>query len=156
MVDWQDEIKSAIADFTDVAALAGERIALSDLKLEYLEAPHRPPTRLPPGYMAIYGFWGDGEWLKVGKAGPKSNARYTSMHYTGNAPSTLLGSLMADPHMLRVSGFDPRTPRVWIETACHRVNILVPARMSRELLSLLEAFLHVRLRPRYEGKQKAK
>jgi hypothetical protein len=153
MVDWRDEVRDALAAVVQVAELAGETIALSDIKQEYLGAPHRPPTRLPTGYMAIYGFWGDGEWLKVGRAGPKSNARYASIHYTGNAQSTLLGSLMADPHMLRVSGFDPRAPRVWIETACHRVNILMPARMSRELLSLLEAFLHVRLRPRYEGKQ---
>ena len=68
-----------------------------------------------------------------------------------SAPSTLAGSLVADPGMLTVAGFDPKAPGVWIKAATHRVNVLMPDSRQRELLSLLEAFLHLRLRPRYEG-----
>lgn len=102
--------------------------------------------------MAVYGFWGDGRWLKIGKVGPNSNARYTSQHYiAGSALSTLAGSLAKDTAMNGVVGFDPRAPGVWIRASTHRVNILLPATRERALLSLLEAFLHLRLRPRYEG-----
>jgi len=102
--------------------------------------------------MAVYGFWNDGIWLKLGKAGPKSQARYTSQHYNkGNAQSTLAGSLTNDPQMRVVAGFDLQNPGAWIKVSTCRVNILLPSQRRKELLSLLEAFLHVRLRPRYEG-----
>ena len=43
-------------DFRHVAKLAGFSLAASDLTIESLSAPHRPPTRLPPGTMAVYLF----------------------------------------------------------------------------------------------------
>ena len=96
-------------------------------------------------------FWGDGAWLKIGKVGPKSNARYVNQHYNaGSAQSTLAGSLTSDPYMLTVQGFDPLSAGDWIRQSTHRVNILLPATRRPELLSLLEAFLHARLHPRYE------
>ncbi|BCS32691.1 hypothetical protein TBR22_A19130 [Luteitalea sp. TBR-22] len=101
--------------------------------------------------MAVYGFWGHGRWLKVGIAGPKSGARFCSQHYrAGSAPSTLAASLAADPEMAAIAGFDPADAGAWIKSATHRVNILMPTSEPRELLALLEAFLHLRLRPRYE------
>jgi len=152
MNDWRAEIESARTAFVTVAKLAGEPISPDEIAIEYLSAPHRPPSHLPTGKMAVYGFWGDGVWLKIGKVGPNSNARYTSQHYNaGSTRSTLAGSLASDPHMLKVAGFDPRAPGNWIKATTHRVNILLPSQRPIELLSLLEAFLHLRLRARYEG-----
>jgi len=151
MTAWREEVDSAIVSFTTVAGLAGNPISKADFEVEYLPAPHRPPTRLPAGKMAAYGFWGDGVWLKIGRTGPKSKARFTSQHYNpGSAMSTLAGSLAKDPHRLTVIGFDLHAPGAWIITATHRVNILLPAHKQIKLLALLEAFLHLRLRPRYE------
>jgi hypothetical protein len=152
MTDWCDEVKSALTSFVAVAKLAGDPISEAEMEIEYLKAPHRPPTRLPAGKMAIYGFWGDGGWLKIGKAGPNSAARYTSQHYNlRSTPSTLAKSLASDPHMRTVKGFDQQDPGVWIKANTHRVNILLPSQRPREFLALMEAFLHLRLRPRYEG-----
>lgn len=151
MSDWRSEIDTALDLFTTVAELAGDPILPGEILVEYQEAPHRPPSRLPAGRMAVYCFWGDDCWLKVGKAGRNSNARYTSRHYNpGSAQSTLAASLAKDPRMLRVTGFDSRAPGTWIRLSTHRANLLVPAERSPEFLSLLEAFLHLRLRPRYE------
>jgi hypothetical protein len=152
MTGWRDEVEQALTDFEIVARLAGDPIFRAEIEVEYLDAPHRPPSRLPAGKMAVYGFWSDGDWLKVGKVGPNSNARYTSQHYNAeSAMSTLAGSLVNDPRMRTVAGFEPLAPGVWIKAATHRVSILLPAHRERALLSLLEAFLHLRLRPRYEG-----
>ncbi len=135
-----------------MAELAGDPIARDEIEIIYLPAPHTRPSRLPVGKMAAYGFWGNGRWLKIGKAGPNSNARYTSQHYiAGSAMSTLAGSLASDPHMTTVPGFDPQAPGAWIKAATHRVNILLPSHREKALLSLLEAFLHLRLKPRFEG-----
>lgn len=152
MTDWRDDIERAVTAFLAVAELAGDSISRDEITTEYLSAPHTPPTRLPSGKLAVYGFWGDGEWLKIGKAGPKSKARYTSQHYNpDSAPSTLARSLRSDKRMSTVAGFDPQAPGAWIRTSTCRVNILIPVHKRKELPSLLEAFLHLRLRPRYEG-----
>lgn len=100
--------------------------------------------------MAVYAFWGDGGWLKVGKVGPNSNVRYTSQHYLGgSARSTLAASLTASPP--NDEDFDPNQVGAWMRERTCRLNILMPATRPKELLSLLEAFLHLRLRPRFEG-----
>lgn len=152
MSDWREEIERAIADFETVARLAGDPVASTDLRTEFLTSPHQSPKSLPIGLMAVYGFWGDGCWLKIGKAGPNSNARYTSQHYNaGSANSNLAKSLASDTRMSAIAAFDRATPGMWIRATTHRVNILMPATRHKELLSLLEAFLHLRLKPRYEG-----
>ncbi len=127
IANWRDDIERAVIDFVAVAELADDPIAIADISIEYLPAPHRPKSLLV-GMMAVYGFWGDGSWLKIGKAGPRSNARYGSQHYNaGSAKSTLAGSLAGDPHMLAVQGFDPLSAGDWIRQSTHRVNILMPA-----------------------------
>jgi hypothetical protein len=148
MIDWRSDIETAVSDFLTVAGLANEPIDAADIECEFLDMPHVPPKRLPRGKMAVYCFWGDGQWLKVGKVGPNSNARYTSQHYTGSAQSTLAGSLAGDQ---RITGFSPAAPKAWITANTHRANLLLDANRSKTLLSLLEVFLHARLRPRYEG-----
>jgi hypothetical protein len=90
MTDWRDEIENAINSFLLVTEIACDPISRNEIEVEYLVAPHRPPIRLPINKMAAFGFWGAGMWLKIGKAGPNSNARYTSQHYNaGSAQSTL-------------------------------------------------------------------
>ena len=152
IASWREQIMEALSDFKVVSELAKNPLTVTGESVEFCSAPHRPPSRLPVGKMAVYGFWWDGEWLKIGKAGPKSNARYTNQHYNPNsAVSTLAASLVRDKKMVGVPDFARSTPGDWIKSATSRVNILLPANNSKALLSLLEAFLHTRLKPRYEG-----
>ena len=149
--NWKAEAEAALADFVQVAHLAGYSLSAADLVVEFLSSPHRPPSRLPSGKMALYAFFGNGRWLKVGIAGHKSQARYTSQHYNpGSAPSTLAASLMNDAEMACCDGFSMDAPGAWIQSSCHRLNVLIDAEHGRPLLALLEAFLHARLKPRYE------
>lgn len=151
MSDWRAEITDALAAFETMAELARVPIRYDQFELAFLEAPHKPPSSLPAGRMAIYGFWSGGAWLKIGMAGAKSQARYISQHYNkGSAPSTLAASLVNDPGMTDIIGFDSAAPGTWIKSSCNRVNILISAEYGRDMLALLEAFLHVRLRPRHE------
>lgn len=151
MSNWKEEIEDALTDFVTVARLARHKIGREELTVNYMEAPHRPPSHLPLGNMAVYGFCVDGHWLKIGLAGPKSNARYTSQHYNPNsALSTLAASILRDPSISINSDFNSGAPGDWIKSACGRVNILLDSRHGLLLLALLEAFLHVRLKPRYE------
>lgn len=148
---WMREIESAVSDFSEVARLAGDTLAAPRWNVENLPAPHRQPG-LPGGKMAIYAFWGDGGWLKVGKVGPNSDARYRSQHYApGRARSSLAQSLLNDADCSARCLIDVASCADWIKANTHRCNILLPATEPKSLLSLFEAFLLHRLKPRYEG-----
>ncbi|KAA0213820.1 MAG: hypothetical protein DYG94_11525 [Leptolyngbya sp. PLA3] len=144
-------MEDALRAFEQVAALAGHSLRPGELEVQFLAAPHQPPTALPSGRMAVYCFGFGDEWLKIGKAGPKSGPRFTSHHYNTSAPSTLAKSLIADSRMGSVADFRPERAGDWIRQRTHRVNLLLPSRRDGTLLALLEAFLHARFKPRYEG-----
>jgi hypothetical protein len=149
-MSWDPE--SALTDFKTVAKLAGVELSDDDLRIELLPAPHLAPTRLPSGMMAVYVFSRGNEVLKVGKVGPNSHARYTSQHYNpGSAMSTLAGSLLADRDRLGLLDLDQSEISGWIKANVDRVNFIVSASLGIHVLTLLEAFLQCRLKPRYEG-----
>lgn len=151
MSDWQAQMEAALSEFTKVAALAGHMIPLDEIEAEFRAAPHRSSS-LPLGKMAVYAFWGDGEWLKIGRVGANSNARYNSQHYSpGRANGSLANSLCRDERICTNPGFSEETCSDWIRANTHRCNLLISAKHPKSLLSLLEAFLHHRLKPRYEG-----
>jgi hypothetical protein len=129
MNDWRKEMQNALAAFITVTDLAGVPIRLDELQVEFLPAPHKQPSSLPSGKMAIYAFWSNDEWLKIGKAGSNSGPRYISQHYTGSAMSTLAGSLANDIHMNDVEGFDKLKPGEWIKKSTSRVNMLSATRV---------------------------
>jgi hypothetical protein len=149
--DWRADIETSLGEFSEVLAIAGHGDDADCWKIEYLPAPHRP-SGLPRGYMAIYCFWGDGEWLKIGKVGANSDARYRSQHYApGRARSSLAQSLLLDVDLAGRCNITAESCSEWIKGQSHRCNILVPATQSPSFLALLEAYLHFRLKPRYEG-----
>lgn len=151
MADWRSDIENAVTSFLAVAELASDSISSNEVVIEYMDAPHKPKS-LPAGKMAVYGFWGDGSWLKFGIAGPNSGPRYLSQHYNKDSSRSNLAKLLAnDPRMLNVAGFDANDRGRWIRNVTHGVNILISAQREYKLLSLLEAFLHLLLNPRYEG-----
>jgi hypothetical protein len=84
MSDWRHQCNLAIEDFRKVCELALVDLSRNCPSVEFLAAPHRPPSRLPMGKIAVYAFHWDDTWLKAGVAGPKSNARYTNQHYRAN------------------------------------------------------------------------
>ena len=86
MNDWRAQMANAVADFVSGDQPADYTLPAADIEIEYLAAPHHP-SGLPSGKMAVCAFWGDGDWLMIGIAGAKSNARYQSQHslYTTHA-----------------------------------------------------------------------
>jgi hypothetical protein len=141
-----------IEDFLKVAALAGVRLSASDVEVETALAPHRPPARLPLGKMAVYVFSHGATTLKVGKAGPNSTARYSSQHYNAaSAPSTLASSLLKEGGNIGVSGLSVESAGGWIRANTNRTNFLLRIECGIPVLTLLEAFLQCRLKPKFEG-----
>ena len=138
-------------DFVQIAALAGMEIQVSDIDIEELATAHRQPKALPIGKQAVYLFMYRDRCLKVGKAGPKSSARYCSQHYGLRAPSTLAKSLIRERGVDGATAITDSNVRSWICEHTDRVNFLIPERHGIWAISLLEVFLQCRLRPRFEG-----
>ncbi len=142
--------------------LAGVDLNRRELRYEVLPAPHRRPNALPADSQAIYAFFFGDTCLNVGKAGPKTQARFTSQHYGDNAPSTLAKSIIKErgpilrlvPERVRVEVEALTIASVgrWLERNTCRLHIFLPAGAPSCVLALAEAFTQCRLRPIYEGK----
>ncbi len=148
-MNWTPE--AIIEDFRSVARLAGVNLGTDDIGIEILPAPHRPPTRLPPGKMAVYVFCKGDRVLKIGKAGSKSQPRYTSQHYNPRSVSSTLAHSLLDDRETFGAAIDEGNVKQWIKTHTGRINFLLDAGYGIAVLTLLEAFLQCRLKPRYEG-----
>ena len=139
----------------EICKLPSER---SDYQLEILQCPHTPHN-LPNGKMAIYIFIDSEseEVLKVGRAGPKSNARFLSQPYhPSSSASNLSNSLLNDEGYWKNKNYSkPSEDNIgeWIKANPNRVNIMVSEILGKNILSLLEIYFQCRLNTRYEGKQ---
>jgi hypothetical protein len=152
MTDWKKTVLDAIDEFVPFALANGVVIGRAQIGTEFREAPHEPPSRLPAGRVAAYGFFHSTGWLKIGIAGPNSGPRYTSHHYNISAPSSLAKSLVAANERSRIAGLHPQHPGDWIKANTSRVNILLPEKYYGRPLDHLEWLLHVKLEPRFEGR----
>ena len=145
-------INLLVRDFRRVAQIAGTEFRVSDVEVEFLEAPHSPPSRIPAGKMAVYVFAYGDSVLRVGKVGPRSQARYTSQHYNpGSAPSTLAATLLKHGDAIGVTDLDADTVGGWIKSNTDRLNFLLDIDCGVTVLALMESFLQCRLKPQFEG-----
>lgn len=101
--------------------------------------------------MGVYCFRYNGTFLKIGKAGLKSSPRFLSQHYNPNsAKSTLARSILDDQEMVNI-GVTSENIKDWIKQNCQRIDILIDGKTGIFTLELIEAILHYRYRPKYEG-----
>ena len=148
----EKEIDQLVTDFRQVAKLAGVDITAASITREMSRKPHIPPTELRSGKMAVYVFLWDDDCLKVGKVGPKSQARYTSQHYNPNSSnSNFAKSILKEKTKLGLHNLTESTVGDWIKSNTDRLNIELDESWGIPLLSLLEVFLQCRLKPKFKG-----
>lgn len=73
-------MNDAIGEFLKALQLVGTKLEENQIVVDDLGCPH-VPKGLPRGKMAIYTFRRGDRYLKIGKAGPNSDARFRSQHY---------------------------------------------------------------------------
>ena len=154
-----EEVKSA---FIAAARLARVDLRPDEVDVQLLPAPHQPPTVLPAGQQVVYCFLLGEGCLKVGKAGAKTQARFTSQHYGAHARSTLAKSIIKDRSRIRalvadtghaeVEALDIQSVGAWLEKNAARLHLLLPAVAPACALNFAEAFLQCWLQPVYEGR----
>lgn len=140
------EIRNTIES---VITLLGKTVDPSKYTVIDRGLPHTPKS-LELGTMGVYTFLYDDKFLKIGKAGPSSNARLLSQHYNpGSAMSTLAASILTDDGMASLSiteaNFGNR-----IKQNCRRIDIILDADLGVFTLELVEEILHYKYEPKYE------
>lgn len=113
------------------------------------------PLALPANSAAVYIFKWNDNYLKVGKAGPNSNPRYQSQHYSVNANgSTLAKTLRDEPEFHAMVGAYPDTNwGEWIKENTTRFNIIIPANLGPKFLHFIEAFFILKCNPLFEDRR---
>lgn len=150
--DLNNLVAESLGDLCSAIRSAGVEIREADFEIDVRPAPHRPPSNLPYGRMAVYAFFHGPSCLKVGKVGAASGPRYTSHHYHSSAPSTLAKSLTKQPGAVGLTVMDAVGVGTWIKQNACRANLLLPASFGLPVISLVEAYLHVRWKPAFEGR----
>ncbi len=144
-------IDEILNDFIEVCKISGIPLTRKDITIESLSKGQKhQPTPLPKGQVAVYVFLFQDQCLKVGKVGPRSNARYQNQHYSPKSSnSNLAKSIINDPTF----NFYNRELEIgiWIKKNTTRLDFLMSAEIGMLARNLLEIFLQCRLRPRYEG-----
>ena len=142
-----------------VQTIAGSLNHPFHYKIKDMGCPHEQPSPLERGQNAIYMFIkpnesGRYEFLKIGKVNQKSSARFVSQHYGFSARSTLAKSLCNDPYY-QGKGLNEDNIKDWMLNNLIRVNIYFEVDECDDfLLSFIESYLHLKFRPKYEGKNK--
>lgn len=132
-----------------VTSAAGRKIS-SGYEIIDRGMPH-VPCPLKRGTMGVYTFLYKDAFLKIGKAGPNSSARFFSQHYLpASSASNLSKSLLNDSDMKGL-GMTGDTVGDWIKQNTRRIDIILDESLGIFTLELIEAALHFKYEPRYEG-----
>jgi hypothetical protein len=144
-----ENLKEIKNDILTVIRLSGTSISEDQIEIVDRGIPHKP-SGLPSGKMGIYSFLFKNRFLKIGKAGPKSDARFRSQHYIPtSSQSNLSKSILKDAELNGDITVD--TVGSWIMNNTRRIDFLIDSSLGVFVLSLIEAFLQLRFAPKYEG-----
>ena len=148
-----DDIRNTMEYIEDIDQKLGYMLPPESYYIEDAGCPHKQSS-LPKGYAAVYIFAyrleTKYEYLKIGKANANSNARFTSQHYGFSAQSTLAKSICNDDEFFQM-GITQDNVKGWMLNNLYRVNIFISAKQGKAATELVEAILHYKFRPRYEG-----
>ncbi|MDU2832404.1 MAG: hypothetical protein E7C05_07530 [Clostridium botulinum] len=134
----------------EVSSVLGKSIDKGKYQIVDRGMPHQPKS-LPKQKMGVYTFWYNGKFIKIGKAGPKSNARFESQHYNPKSSKSNLAALILSDERMKDKDITENNIGDWIKNNCRRVDILLDWDLGIFSLELIEAALHYKYEPVYEG-----
>jgi hypothetical protein len=103
------------------------------------------------GNMGVYIFIWKGEFLKIGKANFNSDARFRSQHYSPHGSNSNLSKSILDDSDMKKLGLSSGIVGDWIKKNTRRVDIFLDKSLGFFVLNFVEAFLHLKYKPKYEG-----
>ncbi len=141
-------LEDLLSQFLEIHGVAD--LDLPTLSVEFECPPHSRPSVLKDE-IGVYAFFRDGEWLRIGQT--TYPQRFTSQHYgTRRANSNFAKDLWLNSEEFGFDGLENEIGE-WIFQTFGRANIRLPKKHGDALSKLLEAFLHLNLKPRFEGRR---
>ncbi|MDG4813401.1 hypothetical protein P8629_10310 [Hydrogenovibrio sp. 3SP14C1] len=132
---------------------------------EFMDSgPTHNPTSLQTGMCGVYAFVAGEHCFKVGKAGPKSKARWNSHHYNldETTPSTMPKSIFKyrgpfkqcfpEGKHREIDELNKENIQQWIKENMSRMEFLIEDQGDGFALNLLEALVQFHLKPLFEGR----
>lgn len=126
-----------------------EPLDTSLFQVEVLPPPHFPRA-MPPGKQAVFAFyWPKRErFLLIGLAGPNSNARFQSQHYLpASSGSNLARKILQHKDEIGIEDLDESTIGLWMKGNLARINVYLPADVSKEVLRYFKDYLKLTWKP---------
>ncbi len=137
-----------LADFSEAVRLAVTGFDAEGIS--FRECIGHQIGTLPKGRSYVYLFWmpEGNRYLKIGKAGPNSQARIYQHYSLGSAKSSLAKSIRDTPDLVGLAAPPPEI-KAWIYDNT-RLFIFILPDGDRFIRNFLEAFLHLKFNPVYE------
>ncbi|WP_342423121.1 hypothetical protein [Paenibacillus sp. FSL E2-0178] len=120
-----------------------------DIKIIDRGIPHK--STFKEGNMYIYTFHYNNQFLKIGKVGGKSRARFYSHHYNPSHTGSNLAKSILNDHLMKQYNLTEATVGEWIKKNVARVDFEVNSQLGIFALNLIESILHCLFPPKYEG-----
>lgn len=120
------------------------------------------PSILEKGKQGVYVFYNNDICYKVGKAGPKSKARWNSHHYNLDlsTPSTMPKSILKDLLSFKqlfakeqkndLENLNSKNIKSWVRNNCSRIEFKISDSESKFSLGLLESIVQFYFNPIFE------
>ncbi len=146
-----DEYENIKRILEQICTVLGESIDIDKIQIIRHSVPHKC-EKLPENSMGIYMFKYKDRFLKIGKVNSKSGARFTSHHYNPTSTgSNLAKSILADEDFCKTHLLTEMNIKAWMKENLQRIDILLEDSLGVFVLNLLEACLHYKYKPIYEG-----
>jgi hypothetical protein len=146
----RNQLKRAIRQFRDFPHIP-ELAQWREVRFDFQDAPHVRPDPLRDRQRAVYLFFREQQWLKIGQT--VYPQRFTSQHYgTRRSGSCLAKDLWLNRHEFGYEGPEEGIGN-WMFANIGRCNLVFPAGWPDEIPRMLEVFLHLKLAPRFEGRR---
>lgn len=146
------EIEEIGAIIQSISCLLKKPISRESYEIKGKKAPHTPKS-LPEGKIAVSIFKYGDEYLKTGRFGPNSNARFQSQHYLPNSSLSNLAKSILNDSNFHEQGLNANNIGDWIKNNCRRIDIIIDENLGSSTSELIKAALNYRFRPKYEGKK---
>jgi len=146
--EMEEQLGELLRQFCQVHGVQG--VIPAPIDFQFQDGPHTRPLPLRDE-MGVYLFFKEQDWLRIGQT--SYSPRFTSQHYgTRRAGSSFAKDVWANRNEFGFEGPEEQID-IWLFQNFGRANIRIAAKHGNAINRLLEAFLHLHLNPRFEGRR---
>lgn len=147
----EEQLNEIVESFFAIEVIE-QRFDRHQIEFTFQSVPHTRPSPLR-NQRAVYLFFHNNTWLRIGQT--SYSPRFTSQHYgTRRAGSSFAKDVWMNRQEFEYIGLETEL-QPWICANFGRANIRFPVDWGEPFSRFFEAYLHLYLNPRFEGRRAA-